>query len=272
MPACLLRPLRRRPDRRAVNAFAQFGAHARHDRRAAMPDGHRGIDDYADVDWPGIARWRFGRPRGIEQAVEKRSDGLDVGEQTGHGLTGVTRITFKKGADQPDRKRLGLDSPTNLLAKLRWEIVQLGLPVNEEAVASYRAFNCAVTAWSICDWAWNAAAPGVRERLRAESPNPNANGSEPLASLLRDQSRELAICQQLANGSKHFVLDKHNDEAVSSFRTASVSFYLSDDGKGRSVPTFGVFIEDGDRTYSALGLFSRAHEYWHDFFKRYGVG
>jgi hypothetical protein len=36
------------------------------------------------------------------------------------------------------------------------------------------------------------------------------------------------------------------------------------------VPTHGVFIEDSDRIYSDLGLFSRAHDYWHDFFKRYG--
>ncbi|MGY3237957.1 hypothetical protein ACVWZ4_001381 [Bradyrhizobium sp. USDA 4472] len=49
----------------------------------------------------------------------------------------------------PDRKRLGLNSPTDLLAKLHWEIGQLGLPIDEEAIASYRAFNCAVTAWSI---------------------------------------------------------------------------------------------------------------------------
>jgi hypothetical protein len=170
----------------------------------------------------------------------------------------------------PDRKRLGLNGPTDLLAKLHWEIVQLGLPVDEEAVASYRAFNCAVTAWSICDWVWSAAAPDLRERFRAESPNAKANGSEPLASLLRAQSRELAICQQLANGSKHFILDKHNDEAVSSYRTPSVSFYLSKNGESRTVPTHGVFIEDSDRICSDLGLFSRAHDYWHDFFKRYG--
>lgn len=170
----------------------------------------------------------------------------------------------------PDRKRLGLENPVDLLSKLQWEVDQLGVPVDQEAVASYRAFNCAVTAWSICDWVWNAAAPDLRERFRAESPNPNANGSEPLASLLRKQSRELAICQQLANGSKHFILDRHNDAIVSSYRSASVSFYLSDDGKGHSVPTYGVFIEDSDRTYSDLGLFSRARDYWHDFFKRYG--
>ena len=87
--------------------------------------------------------------------------------------------------------------------------------------------------------------------------------------MLREQSRELAICQQLANGSKHFILDRHNDEAVSSYRTPSVSFYLSENGESRTVPTHGVFIQDSDRIYSDLGLFSRANDYWHDFFKRY---
>ena len=170
----------------------------------------------------------------------------------------------------PNRKRLGLTSPTDLLAKLQWEIVQLGIPVNEEAVASYRAFNCAVTAWSISDWVWNAGSADLRQRLRAESPKPEASDAECLASLLREQSRELGICQQLANGSKHFILDKHNDKAVSSYRTASVAFYLSENGDSRTVRTHGVFIEDGDRIYSDLGLFSRARDYWHDFFQRYG--
>ena len=171
----------------------------------------------------------------------------------------------------PNRKRLGLNSPTDLLAKLHWEIVQLGLPVNEEAVASYRAFNCAVTAWSISDWVWKAASADLRQRLRAESPKPDVGDGECFASLLRAQSRELAICQQLANGSKHFVLDKHNDEALSSYRTASVSFYLSQNGKSHTEPTHGVFIEHGDRIYSDLGLFSRARDYWCEFFERYQI-
>jgi hypothetical protein len=173
----------------------------------------------------------------------------------------------------PDRKRVGLDSPTDLLAKLQWEIDQLGLPIEQEAIASYRAFNCAITAWSICDWVWNTASPDLQNRFRAESPKPEAKNEEVLASLLRVQSRELAICQQLANGSKHFVLhERNNDEAISSYRSSSASFYLSDNGEGHSVPTHGVFIEDGNRPlYSGLGLFSRAHSYWCEFFKRYGV-
>jgi hypothetical protein len=172
----------------------------------------------------------------------------------------------------PDRKRLGLNRPTDLLAKLHWEIVQLGIPIDEQAVASYRAFNCAVTAWSICDWIWNSASADLRKRIRAESPKPRTNSAGCLASLLRQQSRELAICQQLANGSKHFILEGHNDKAVSSYRTASVSLYLSNTGEERIEHSHGVFVEDGGHVYSDLGLFSRAYDYWREFFSRYGVG
>jgi hypothetical protein len=173
----------------------------------------------------------------------------------------------------PDKKRLGLNSPTDLLAKLDWEISELGHPVEQEqeAIASYRAFNCAITAWSITDWVWNAASDGLRKRFRAESPKPKATDSECFASLLRHQCRELAICQQLANGSKHFVLRDHNDATISSYRSASVSVYLSKEGKTRAVPTYGVFIEDGAQTYADAALFSRARDYWSQFFKNYGV-
>jgi hypothetical protein len=81
----------------------------------------------------------------------------------------------------------------------------------------------------------------------------------------------LAICQQLANGSKHFVLDRHNDKSISSYRTASVSFFLSDTGEQRVVPTHGVFVEDDVHTYADLALFTRARDYWSDFFARYGI-
>ncbi len=79
----------------------------------------------------------------------------------------------------PDRKRLGLENPVDLWSKLQWEIDQLGVPVDQETVASYRAFNCAVTAWSICDWVWNAAAPDLRgsdmreKRRQQIAPNPH---------------------------------------------------------------------------------------------------
>jgi len=175
----------------------------------------------------------------------------------------------------PDRKRLGLDTPRELLAKLDWEIEQASqIEPQEEAVASYRAFNCAVTAWSMCDWIWNSAPEHLRDRFRRESPKPEAEGSEPLAALLRKRSRELAICQQLANGSKHFVLDRYNDPAVSSKRLPSMAYLFSDDGKKSRVAPgpSAVFIEDGTQLYWDVVLFSTVRSFWHDFFDEYGIG
>jgi hypothetical protein len=173
----------------------------------------------------------------------------------------------------PNRKRLGLEHPRDLLAKLDWELDQYNNPVqNIESLSSYRAFNCAVTAWSICDWVWNSGGEEVRAAVRAASPNADAKGSEILAALLRSECRELAICQQLANGAKHFRRDRHNDPDVASQRLPGVALYISKDGSdSRVVPNVGVFIQDGSITYSDIGLFSRARDYWQEFFKRFNL-
>jgi hypothetical protein len=173
----------------------------------------------------------------------------------------------------PDRKRVGLNSARELLEKLDWEIDQYNqFPDSKEQVASYRAFNCAITAWSICDWVWNAASNELRQQFRAASPCPQAGGSEPLAALLRKESRELAICQQIANGAKHFVRATRNDPHISSDRIESVSLFMSKDGQQEHVVSgHAVFITDGDRIYSDLGLFGRTRDYWEQFFERYGI-
>jgi hypothetical protein len=70
--------------------------------------------------------------------------------------------------------------------------------------------------------------------------------------------------------SRRIRLDRaaHRPQGLAAF----IGRITEDDGEGHSVPTHGVFIEDGTRTYSDLGLFDRAHGYWCEFFKRYGVG
>src|SRR5258707_12318774 len=132
----------------------------------------------------------------------------------------------------PDKKRFGLNSPRELLAKLDWEMEQYNQsPAQQEEIASYRAFNCAVTAWSLCDWVWNAASDDLKARFRAASPSSKTDSPEILAALLRAESRELAICHRLANGAKNFVRNQNNDPQVSSLRLQSVSIFVGDDGQ-----------------------------------------
>src|SRR6202035_152627 len=64
----------------------------------------------------------------------------------------VTEIHTLPGEPQTFAFRNSLD----MLAKLRWEIdglrTESGHPGWQEV--AYRAFNCAITAWSLADWLW----------------------------------------------------------------------------------------------------------------------
>jgi hypothetical protein len=113
---------------------------------------------------------------------------------------------------------------------------------------------------------WNAANEALRIEIRATSSCPDAKGAEPLAALIRSESRELAICQQLANGAKHFIRTRHNDPNVSSQRLKSVSIFVSKDGQEQHViPSHGIFVEDGVGCTPTLG-FLVAHELYSQSF------
>jgi hypothetical protein len=64
----------------------------------------------------------------------------------------------------PADKVFVLSTPAHMLQKLAWEVAKLRETIAEppEKIAymhapAYIAFNCAVTAWHIADWAWQTA-------------------------------------------------------------------------------------------------------------------
>jgi hypothetical protein len=176
----------------------------------------------------------------------------------------------------PTNKRMGLHSAEDLLRKLRWEMGEMERKIDKvpnDEVGAYHAFNAAVTAWHICDWVWETAPIGLRERLKCDSPEPSAQGVRLLQALVSEQCRELYICRQLATGAKHFRVDRSNDPAVTtSLETCIDVFESKTSGKlVHCVPGTGVFVNDGVTIYSGLGLFSRALHYWESFFERYGI-
>ena len=63
----------------------------------------------------------------------------------------------------PHRKRLGLNKPTDLLAKLDWRLSNLLSPWTMRRSLPTGGFNCAVTAWSITDWVWKVLSTDTRE-------------------------------------------------------------------------------------------------------------
>lgn len=81
----------------------------------------------------------------------------------------------------------GLHSPCDLLKKLKFEAERLKQNFN-----SYDFFNFVVTAYHLCDWVGkNANIPLKRKDIP-------------------DYYKEIKICKDLANASKHFRIDKYD--------------------------------------------------------------
>lgn len=115
--------------------------------------------------------------------------------------------------EAPDKVFM-LATPAHMLTKLHWELCQLRKSLTEKPehighthAPSYCAFNFAVTAWHLADWTWKAAAGEQRGHilkcLNIESSGHDDKDFRKFQTAVRDRSRAIHICQQVANGSKH---------------------------------------------------------------------
>ena len=119
-----------------------------------------------------------------------------------------------------------LATPAHMLNKLHWEIYSLRKALSEEPehlghthAPSYCAFNCAVTAWHLADWVWKASSPEQRADILAcfgiESSGEDQKGNfGKFQTALRNTSRALHICRQVATGSKHMTVTAYPDPSI----------------------------------------------------------
>ena len=164
-----------------------------------------------------------------------------------------------------------LRSPADLLEKLKRELERLQ---QDETYQSDHAFNFAVTAWHMTDW--------VHKDARQRDPtNPNPFGYKRIGNFqqfVRGDCRALGICDELANGSKHF--EKHFESAPENKKTV-----LKTDASIVGGASLGVFKLDvdrlagtvliirltGDESVRAEEVFAEAIAYWTEFFDKHGL-
>jgi hypothetical protein len=107
-----------------------------------------------------------------------------------------------------------LATPQHMLAKLAWEIRQLGesLAPNDAdfvwpLVPAYHAYNSAVTAWHLVDWIWCTADQKLRaqlaEKFHFDIPSSARKGLARFSDSIARDCRALHLCRIIANGSKH---------------------------------------------------------------------
>jgi hypothetical protein len=114
---------------------------------------------------------------------------------------------------QPPKQVFALATPMDMLDKLFWEIEQLKRSLEPDdqyrisGVATYHAFNCAITSWHITDWVWESFGPQERQHLADRLDGDfDAAAKDALVKFqdaLRAKHRCLHICSQIATGSKH---------------------------------------------------------------------
>ena len=101
-----------------------------------------------------------------------------------------------------------LDS-RDIIKKLRWELNNLFFRERHDiAVCQYHAFNCAVTAWHVTDWLWRDISPALKSELQVKR-------CEDFQDYVRNACPALKLCHQIANGSKHCLVERNPNSTIS---------------------------------------------------------
>jgi hypothetical protein len=106
------------------------------------------------------------------------------------------------------KEDFGFREPQDLLAKLRHDIARYKSLIKADMnVVSYAAFDCAVAAWSLADWAWVAFEGGKRQELIKRLGGNIANKGQ-FHDRLFVHIPGFQVCYHLATFAKHFGVDR----------------------------------------------------------------
>lgn len=162
----------------------------------------------------------------------------------------------------------GLRNSRDLYNKLIWEIEQLiNCPPGPDSPVSYLAFNCAVTAWHIADWAWYDLTDKQKADLKQGARDLDLSNQAHFERLIRRKSEDLRICYVIAQRVKHHTLrPKVDDHAIRvSISVAPVSTLsrLGDSIDDLIIERAKVVIAGESRP--ALEVFEGARNFWSQF-------
>lgn len=161
------------------------------------------------------------------------------------------------------RYSFSLKTPSHLLAKLRRDFERL--KSSQELHQSDHAFNFAIAAWHMTDWVWKTTTDAQTRFARSTLGT--------FQQMICDESEAIRLCKDLAEGSKHFAVDKPDARAVVDSNVSATgavlgAFTLGHDKLGEEV--LKIRLADGT-SKRAEEVFAEALAYWKQFFHKYGV-
>jgi hypothetical protein len=115
----------------------------------------------------------------------------------------------KTTSEQKAQKSFELRDSRDILEKLHWELNNLFFRQRHDIKAcQYHAFNCAVTAWHVTDWLWQDMSPALKSDLHVKS-------CKAFQDYVRNACPALNLCHEIANGSKHCLVERNPDSTIS---------------------------------------------------------
>lgn len=109
-------------------------------------------------------------------------------------------------------KSLAVRTAEDFFYKLVWENKRLhAMPNDGSDEFAYQFINCALTAWHMVDWAFQELPPDEAARFRKQAD---------FRAHLREICRYLAICREIADGSKHARITRNPDPDIGTTQVA----------------------------------------------------
>jgi hypothetical protein len=167
----------------------------------------------------------------------------------------------------------GMNEPQHMLTKVYVEVSDLteSLSVWTKSEAFPRplfiAWNTAVTAWHMTDWLW-ASSQATREKLRKKynfeynemTQSGRENGLIAFQKAIRLDCRELHICEEIANASKHMRRRTNDPDIYAEIEWHPAIGPVAEVKKGDLV--MNLVIHDKDSKTDAQLIFIGAAGYW----------
>lgn len=170
-------------------------------------------------------------------------------------------------------KVFSLATPVHLYHKLLWELDHLNAALKsrdwqQHSVASYHAFNVAITAEHLIDWVWASSDHELRARMSKTLDNLPITSRRKLREAIGTKYRAIHVCGQIANGSKHYEMrHQDNDPSVGVSVTWECNEIANDDAYFGSTV---LKVRDGADSRLATELFSEAVKAWDDLLRTWG--
>jgi hypothetical protein len=159
-----------------------------------------------------------------------------------------------------------LQNSRDMCKKLCWEIDGLrseqGYPGWHEV--AYRAFNCAITAWSLVDWLW--------DELDGTQKSTFHNDDTRFRRYCMNSTSALEICESLANSSKHRKRRPSQfNISVKAKTITEVKYLRVGDPVGQPLVTWKweAIVSHHGVEHKAIDVFDRAYFDWLKLIDRY---